>query len=283
MFVNNTVKLTDLSAKDNTGSDLFISIEYFEIGQKSYTFNQLINPPTYRITPLSLSVNEGEKISFLINTTNLTANSIVNYTITGLNSADLLNGLTSGTAVIDANGASTINLSILNDNLTEGNESLTLSIEGIQSSVTVVDTSKSPPAPLNLTGTSGNDNLKGGDGNDYISGGDGNDTLSGGLGNDQLYGGKGTDSATYIGDYSNYTVTALYDSKNAVTSYKVVDKTGNEGTDTIGTDVEFLEFNYGRTIVSLNGGTITAKTTNKSYQLVLISISGTVKPKRDIN
>jgi Ca2+-binding RTX toxin-like protein len=275
-IVNNIVRLTDLSTKDNTGSDLFTSIEYFEIGQRSYTFNQLINPPTYKITPFSLSVNEGEKISFLLNTTNLSTNSVVNYTITGLNSADILNGLTSGTAVIDANGASTINISILNDNLTEGNESLTLSIEGIQSSVTVVDTSKSPPAPLNLTGTSGNDILKGGDGNDYISGGDGNDTLSGGLGNDQLYGGKGTDSATYIDDYSNYTVTALYDSKNSVTSYKVVDKTGKEGTDTIGTDVEFLEFNFGRTIVSLNGGSISAKTSN-SPPIGSVTISGAVK------
>ena len=274
--IKHIVRIIDLSSKDNTGSDLLTSIEYFEIGQNSYTFNQLINPPTYKITPSSLSINEGETISFLINTTNLFPNTVLNYTITGLSSSDISNGQTTGTAVVDANGSSTVKITLLNDNFTEGNETLTLNIEGVQSSVTVVDTSKSPPAPLNLSGTSGNDILKGGDGNDYISGGDGSDTLTGGSGNDQLYGGKGTDTATFEGDYSNYTVTALYDGKNAVTSYKVVDKTGKEGTDTIGTDIEYLDFNFGRTIVSLSSGVITAKTLN-SLPSGSVTISGTAK------
>ena len=127
-----------------------------------------------------------------------------------------------------------------------------------------------------LYGLAGNDLLRGGNGNDYLSGGDGDDNLFGSSGDDQIYGGKGSDTATYDSDYSNYTVTVLYDSKNAVSGYKVVDKTGKEGTDTISTDVEYLDFNYGRTLVTLSNGTISAKTTN-SYPTGSVSISGVVK------
>jgi Ca2+-binding RTX toxin-like protein len=127
-----------------------------------------------------------------------------------------------------------------------------------------------------LYGLAGNDQVSGLNGNDYLSGGDGDDRLFGSKGDDQIYGGKGSDTATYDGEYSNYAVTALYDGKNAVSGYKVVDKTGKEGTDTISTDVEFLEFNYGRTIVTLSNGTITAKTTNNA-PTGAVSISGTVR------
>lgn len=127
-----------------------------------------------------------------------------------------------------------------------------------------------------LYGLAGNDLVSGLNGNDYLSGGDGDDRLFGSKGDDQIYGGKGTDTATYDGDYSNYTVTVLYDSKNAVSGYKVVDKTGKEGADTISTDVEYLDFNYGKTIVTLSNGTITAKTTNNA-PTGAVSISGIVR------
>ena len=128
----------------------------------------------------------------------------------------------------------------------------------------------------------GNDQISGLNGNDYLSGGDGDDRLFGSKGDDQIYGGKGTDTATYDGDYSNYTVTVLYNSKNAVSGYKVVDKTGKEGTDTISTDVEYLNFNYGRTIVTLSNGTITANTTNNS-PTGAVTISGTIRQNETLN
>jgi hypothetical protein len=127
-----------------------------------------------------------------------------------------------------------------------------------------------------LYGNAGNDQVSGLNGNDYLSGGNGDDRLFGSKGDDQIYGGKGSDTASYDADYSNYTVSVQYDSQNAVSGYKVVDKTGKEGTDTISTDVEFLEFNNGRTIVTLSNGTITAKTTNNS-PTGAVSISGTVR------
>ena len=126
-----------------------------------------------------------------------------------------------------------------------------------------------------IIGNFSDNELDGGEGNDYILGGNGNDTLTGGAGNDELYGGKGTDTASYVDDYINYTITSLYDNKNALTGYRVVDKTGKEGTDTIGLDVEYLNFNYGMSIATLSNGTVTVKNTN-SAPTGSVTISGTV-------
>ena len=49
------------------------------------------------------------------------------------------------------------------------------------------------PAPIEKTGSSGDDVLVGGDGDDVLYGGDGNDWLYGGSGDDWLYGGSGDD------------------------------------------------------------------------------------------
>jgi hypothetical protein len=128
----------------------------------------------------------------------------------------------------------------------------------------------------NYYGTNSDDQIYGGKGDDYLSSGGGDDRLYGDAGNDQIYGGEGTDVAAYDSDYTNFTVTALYDSKSNLTGYKVVDKTGKSGTDTINVDVEYLDFNFGKTIVALNKGTISIKTTNNS-PLGSVTISGSAK------
>jgi Ca2+-binding RTX toxin-like protein len=127
-----------------------------------------------------------------------------------------------------------------------------------------------------IYGLAGDDLISGLDGNDYLSGGDGDDRLFGSIGDDIIYGGKGSDTAIYEGDYSNFSVTVLYNSKNAVSGYKVVDKTGKEGSDTIQTDVEFLDFNYGKTIVTLDKGKITTKSTNNT-SAGIVKIAGEAK------
>ena len=128
-----------------------------------------------------------------------------------------------------------------------------------------------------LYGFAGDDLLSGGNGNDYLNGGDGNDTLFGSKGDDQIYGGKGTDTTNYDKAYTNYTVTALYAGKDgAFSGYKVTDNVGSDGTDTISTDVEYLNFNYGKTIVTLSAGKISAKNSNSS-PTGSVTISGIVR------
>lgn len=125
-----------------------------------------------------------------------------------------------------------------------------------------------------LNGGEGNDNLWGGQGDDSlagelgadtIDGGDGKDTLSGGAGNDTLIGGAGSDTATYVGSFSNFELTALYEGKgNSFSGYRLIDRSGVEGTDWISTDVEFLNFYNGKTIVSLSNGSISSVTLNSN-------------------
>jgi len=95
-----------------------------------------------------------------------------------------------------------------------------------------------------INGTSGNDTMVGTTAAESIFGGDGNDTITGLAGNDNIYGGKGTDTAKFSGSYSDFKITALYETQNfltgQLTGYQV---TGPDGTDMISSDVEYVFFN----------------------------------------
>jgi len=320
IFTFKNINVTNSSATVTSASFsiTFSSIENIQFTDKTIKFTDLI-APTYSLTTSSSSVNEGSTAQFSLVTTNVSAGTVISYSITGISAADLQSGSLTGSVTVSATGTTTISILLAADGITEGAETLTLTAQGKSASVVINDTSTAANTvqvydtdlsgnlltngAKRYSGTSGNDTISGtaggdliygndGDdklygnagndqvsglnGNDYLSGGDGDDRLFGSKGDDQIYGGKGTDTATYDGDYSNYIVSVLYDSKNAVSGYKVVDKTGKEGTDTISTDVEYLDFNYGRTIVTLSNGTITAKTTNNA-PTGAVSISGTVR------
>lgn len=97
-----------------------------------------------------------------------------------------------------------------------------------------------------ISGSAGNDSIAGTTAADAIFGGDGNDTLTGGAGNDEIYGGKGTDTASYSAAYSSYTITALYEGKDAgLSGYSVTALSGTDGTDAVTSDVEYLKFSTG--------------------------------------
>ncbi|MGB0632016.1 MAG: cadherin-like domain-containing protein, partial [Alphaproteobacteria bacterium] len=87
--------------------------------------------------------------------------------------------------------------------------------------------------------------LAGGSDNVTLSSGD--DRFAGGAGNDTVNGGLGRDTAVYVGNFADYTLTAL--SGNRV---RVADGANGEGTDTL-KDVEVLEFADG----SYEGGVFT--------------------------
>ncbi|NDD15294.1 MAG: hypothetical protein EB072_22320, partial [Betaproteobacteria bacterium] len=194
------------------------------------------------------------------------------YTLSGVSASDVVGGSLSGSVVVGANGKASISIPLAADQLTEGDETLTLSIQGKNASVTVRDTSKaasSSPLPTpgddSLTGSSsndtidglaGNDTLKGAagndsliggkgndilygeNGNDTLIGGEGNDTLVGGGGDDRLEGGDGSDTAVFSTSRSNYTVRA------GIAGETLVSFTGFppvEGTETL-LGVEWLQF-----------------------------------------
>ena len=122
-----------------------------------------------------------------------------------------------------------------------------------------------------LYGEAGDDSLVGtgflygGSGNDQLTGGNIADHLEGGSGDDRIYGGDGVDAAIYAGLFSKFSVTVLYEGKEgAFSGYSVLDKSGSEGVDWINTDVEFLSFYNGKTIVTLNNGSISSITLNSN-------------------
>jgi Ca2+-binding RTX toxin-like protein len=130
-----------------------------------------------------------------------------------------------------------------------------------------------------INGTSGNDTMVGTTAAESIFGGDGNDTITGLAGNDSIYGGKGTDTAKFSGAYSDFKITALYETQNfltgQLTGYQV---TGPDGTDMISSDVEYVFFNGDSSTYLLS--TVVATTTVTVGKLLTYSagkdvISGT--------
>jgi len=79
---------------------------------------------TYGLSTNGASVNEGSTVIFTLTTTKVTSGASVAYTLSGISSADILGGSLSGNAVVNSSGVATISVTLLNDNLTEGPETL---------------------------------------------------------------------------------------------------------------------------------------------------------------
>ena len=101
-------------------------------------------PATYSITPNSTSVNEGSTLIFTVNTTNIEWGTSINYSITGISSADISDGKLNGTTTIFQNGLNGIATVVINigaDKQTEGNETLILNVGSATASALINDTS----------------------------------------------------------------------------------------------------------------------------------------------
>ena len=97
--------------------------------------------PTYSLVAGATSVNEGAVANFTLNTTNVAAGTTIGYTLSGVTTADVFGGLLSGSATINASGVATISVILLNDLLTEGAETLTVTAGGATATILVNDTS----------------------------------------------------------------------------------------------------------------------------------------------
>lgn len=104
---------------------------------------------TYTLTATPTIASEGSTVEVSLQTQNVVDGTQVPYTITGLTNLDVVGGVTAGVFNI-LNGTSTISFDILADQLTEGTENGTLTLDGNLGSVTfeVTDTSKTPTYSL---------------------------------------------------------------------------------------------------------------------------------------
>jgi len=96
------------------------------------------------ISRSATSVNEGSNVTFTFNTSGYSNGETVPYTITGVSSADISGASLTGNVSI-TNNTGTLILTIASDLTTEGAETLTVYSGTISQTVTVNDTSLTPP------------------------------------------------------------------------------------------------------------------------------------------
>ena len=99
---------------------------------------------TYALSSSDPSVDEGDTFTITLTTTNVANDTQVGYTITGVSTADIGASLTGNFTV--SNNTATATFTVTSDELTEGAETFTLSLQGINASVSVPisDTSLTP-------------------------------------------------------------------------------------------------------------------------------------------
>lgn len=121
-------------------------------------------PATYSISPNVASVNEGLSVAWTITTTDFGSGTLY-YTNSGTASdSDFVDGLNSGSITI-TNDSGTLTKTLVNDITTEGSETIVIqlrtdstsgTIVATASSVTVNDTSITPPPPVARITKTGN-------------------------------------------------------------------------------------------------------------------------------
>jgi Ca2+-binding RTX toxin-like protein len=172
----------------------------------------------------------------------------------GIVSADIsLSGVSSNTFTNAAASPGTRDTDILYNLTSHLVTTGSNTVSGVTYSSVIVDSTNSSTV-ISGTGDSNyisgqqlGDTLNGLAGNDRLSGNSGDDTLSGGSGDDLLEGGSGTDTATFSGNYADYS----FSYSGTAGSY-LLQVTGPDGTDTL-TGIELLQFIGSTTTVRVAG------------------------------
>ena len=100
----------------------------------------------------SLTVSEGQAVRFLVSSQNLAPGSSLAYALSGIEAADLAGGTLEGTLTLDSNGQASSTFLLAADQRTEGEETLYMTVQGVQSTgVRVVDSSQQPNSPYALS------------------------------------------------------------------------------------------------------------------------------------
>ena len=141
--------------KDNLtegAETLTITLDDSSSTTASLVVNDTSKGATYSITSGADSYDEGQSALFSLATTNLVAGTSVAYTLSGISASDLVSGSLTGTAEVGATGTTIISLPLAADALTEGAETLTITLDDSPdktASLTVNDTSKTTVTETN--------------------------------------------------------------------------------------------------------------------------------------
>lgn len=102
--------------------------------------------PTYSLSASASQINEGQSVTFTLITTNVATGTTIAWSLSGISSADIGGGSTTGNFTIASNGRATVTFTLANDVTTEGNETMTLTCSSISRSadVIIIDSSLAP-------------------------------------------------------------------------------------------------------------------------------------------
>jgi len=141
----------DFGADDriSTSFDSYLNVGNFapdnsaDIGKK-FSFSVTAVTVPFSLIPSASSIAEGASVVFKVTAlASISPGTLVNYSILGISASDTSASLT-GSTRINTEGVATITVPLLEDEINEGNETLTFTVGGIDSRVTVLDTSKAP-------------------------------------------------------------------------------------------------------------------------------------------
>ena len=95
--------------------------------------------PIYKLTTSATSVNEGGTITFTVDTSDVSVNTNIPYTITGVSLSDIDLPSLTGNFKVTSNGTASLPIEIIEDSTLEGPETLTLTLDGkgLSKSVTI--------------------------------------------------------------------------------------------------------------------------------------------------
>ena len=122
------------------GKDTFKAVEFLKFSDKTLSLQSIdVTPPTYAVIAQNLTEDEGQVAFFNVVTTKVNYGTVLQYTISGVSSADISGGLLSGNITIGSDGTSRILVGLLADYLTEGPETLKVTLEGKSASTLIND------------------------------------------------------------------------------------------------------------------------------------------------
>jgi subtilisin family serine protease/plastocyanin len=125
------------------------------------------NAPTYDSIDAPTNANEGDVVTFTVNTQNVGDATTVGYTITGITNADLSVGSLTGNITISSNTGA-VAITLAQDSTTEGSETMTLTLDATDSGgnstgsltaqTVIADTSLNPTPTYDATPAANNIN-----------------------------------------------------------------------------------------------------------------------------
>jgi Ca2+-binding RTX toxin-like protein len=130
----------------NGEQDRLSSVEFLQFSDKTLAIADAARG-SYSLLAIANTVNEGTSASFQLTTNNVMIGSTVAFSVNGIAAADLQSNSLTGLVTIGSDGKAIITLPIAADLVTEGDETLTLTIQGQSTSVLIKDTSLTPAIP----------------------------------------------------------------------------------------------------------------------------------------